>query len=549
MSMRILVIDDELARLAHKREEFLCKWALFPEAQFRQAVEFTFISSQRKSSDRIDNDASLAVEHVALNPAGWALVLLDMQFDHGALQHGEPISADPQFGLEIQRALEAQFPNLPIVQFTAQDQSALHRHDGVYLSKMDGSLDDLRLLLVTHGRVSMADKRLLLQIPDDTIVASDSTVASYLEVYRSARGNAPLLIRGEMGTGKEHLARYFHRVSARKDGPYVALQVSALPSTLYEAELFGHEKGAFTGADKSAPGAFGRAEDGTIFLDEVGALPAELQAKLLRVIGERMFRKVGGQVDQAARCGIVAATQDDLRSLGFRRDLQARFNEVTLAPLRQRREELAALALYLLERAQGALDKRGMVFSQQALEAIHGAALPENVRSLDKAIQRAVRQLSSNSVVGTLHLRLDSEEAEQRDKRSAQAISHAVETSGQSPPVVAPAPPSAANLRSVLTSLDKAALPRNVDQLRGLLEELQAAVAIVHKEIALAALQTCRHPVSGKLKIQPAMQLILNDPAVSAMKAKRKLNELLGCNQDLPIDLTALEAMLAGRET
>ena len=225
MTVRILVIDDELARVEYKRQEFLMRWNLFPTGVFASKLEFTFISSQHVHSNRIENDVALAVAFVGQNPQHWGMVLLDMQFDHGTLVHGEPREAEPRFGLKIQAALEQAFPDLPILQFTAQTQRDLAHEGGHYLSKIDGTPDDLRNQLIERGRLTLADKRLLLQIPPDTVVASDATLKVYAQVYRLARTKAALLILGETGTGKTKLAEYFHKVSANAAGSFKTLDM------------------------------------------------------------------------------------------------------------------------------------------------------------------------------------------------------------------------------------------------------------------------------------------------------------------------------------
>lgn len=399
MTIRILVIDDELARLEYKRDEFLARWDLFPEKTFARALQFTFISSQRVLADRIDNDVQLAVEFVAQDPESWSIVLLDMQFDYGELANGEPRRADPRFGLKIQAALEREFPGLPIVQFTAQMHADIGHEGGYYLSKIDGKTEDLRNQLIERGRLSLEDRRLLLQIPADTIIASDATVKVYAQVHRLAHTNAALLIIGETGTGKTHLARYFHDMSPYAAGPWVVMEMTSKPANLFESLLFGHEKGAFTGADKFSPGLFSEAERGTLFLDEIGALPPELQAKMLRAVGERRYRRIGASQDLELRCQLVAATQDPIGADASRKDLWARFQTVSIPPLRERPREIGKLAEHFLAIYQKKQDKKGMKFSAAALATLAGQPWPNNSRGLENVVQNAVLRLSSNSVV------------------------------------------------------------------------------------------------------------------------------------------------------
>lgn len=566
MTLHILVIDDELGRLDYKRAEFIQRWDLSPQAQFAKEVAFEFITSQHHQTDRIVNDSALAVAHVAHNPERWALVLLDMQFDHGTLLGGEPVSSDPQFGLTIQAELEREFPALPIVQFTAQTQSNLRRQDGVYLSKLGSTPDDLRLLLVAHGRASMRAKAQLLQVPADTVVASATMVALYAQVYRLARSNivTPILIRGESGTGKEHLARYIHSVSGRSD-QFLPVQVSGYSANLLESELFGHEKGAFTDASAQHSGAFSRAGKGTLFLDELGALSPELQAKLLRVVGERTFSRMKGTVALPVECAIVAATADNLEANGSRKDLIARFNVVTIPPLRERPEELLNLAEHFLAQMQKQVGKSGLTLSSAARAALLQANFPENARQVEKAVMQAVVSVSNHGLIQPAHLGLPvlaSAVVNAPPAASTLPVVAPVSAAVQAVPlptphaqqvpiqealshaaVQAPKP----TLESVIAQLSLVSVPTTPDGLRGALAALDAALSQVHKQLAIAALQACRHQVSGKIKVGPAVQLLTSEAKLTTTNAARKLNSLLGLKQDVTLSAADLLALCEGQ--
>lgn len=541
MTIRVLVIDDELGRLDYRRKEFLRRWAVTAaDDRATPVVDYTFVTAQRVLPDRIDNDAQVAVDYVAVDPERWALVLLDMQFDHGPLSDGEPPYADNRYGLVVQRELEASFPGLPIVQFTAQAQVELPDQNGRYLSKIDGTVDDLRLALVTVGRLSTPEKAMLLRIPSGTVVNSAATVELYASVLQRARADVPLLIRGPTGSGKEHVARYFHCSSGQHAGPFMALQVSSIPASLYESELFGHEKGAFSGAERARPGAFELAAGGTLFLDEIGSLTPELQAKLLRVIGARQFRRLGGATDITVQCGIVAATQDDLEATGFRKDLLARFRTVRVPSLSDRREEIPALADYFLRAAEKAHGKRQMVFSQEALLLLTSLPLDGNARDLQHAIDHAVMQLSSHSVIQPQHLRDRPEGGLPVQSGDDAPRSLIADTQ------IAPS----THLRDAIAKLEVAHVPRSPQGLKAVLKDLDSAMASVRARLAGAALAACRHPVTGKIKVQPAMQLLAGDPDMTAANAKRLLNALLGRAQNLPLDMNHLHRLAddAGRD-
>jgi DNA-binding NtrC family response regulator len=218
-----------------------------------------------------------------------------------------------------------------------------------------------------------------------------------------ARSDCTVLILGESGTGKELVARAIHERSARKAGPFVAISCAALPETLIEAELFGHEKGAFTGAAESRQGRVERAQGGTLFLDEVGELTAAAQAKLLRFLEERTFERVGGGATRQADVRVLAATNAPLGDEeGFRRDLYYRLNvaRVTLPSLAQRHGDIPALAEHFLAR----LDRSDVHLSDAARQALGARAWPGNVRELRNAMESALVVLGAGSELRPEHL-------------------------------------------------------------------------------------------------------------------------------------------------
>lgn len=212
---------------------------------------------------------------------------------------------------------------------------------------------------------------------------------------RAAPSNATVLLLGESGSGKEVMARHIQQKSQRADGPFVALNCATLTGDLLESELFGHEKGAFTGAHKSKPGCIELAEGGTLLLDEVGELGAGAQAKLLRVLQERQFQRVGGTKTLDADIRIIAATNRDLRKAAedgtFREDLYYRLNVVSirLPPLRDRPEDLDALVEHALARYVGELGRAPLSISEDAWRLLRRYAWPGNVRELNNVIERA----------------------------------------------------------------------------------------------------------------------------------------------------------------
>jgi DNA-binding NtrC family response regulator len=212
---------------------------------------------------------------------------------------------------------------------------------------------------------------------------------------RVAATNATVLLLGESGTGKELFARAIHHLSTRRDGPFVALNCAAIPETLLENELFGHEKGAYTGAGDTRQGKFELAHGGTLFLDEIGDLSAPVQAKLLRALQERNFERVGGTITIDVDVRIVAATNRDLQAdvaAGrFREDLYFRLAvfPVEIPPLSRRKGDVSVLARSFLSRIAKRLGRPGLSFSVEALAALEAHDWPGNVRELENTIERA----------------------------------------------------------------------------------------------------------------------------------------------------------------
>jgi two-component system, NtrC family, response regulator AtoC len=220
------------------------------------------------------------------------------------------------------------------------------------------------------------------------------------EVFKAiglaAATDAPVLIAGESGTGKELVAAALHRHSDRSAGPFIRVNCGALPEGLVESELFGHEKGAFTGADRQKPGRFERAARGTIFLDEVGELPLSAQAKILRVLQQREFERVGGTEILRSEARVISATHRDLAkevAAGrFREDLYYRLNvaRIVVPPLRDRPEDIAPLAEHILKRVERRHGWGLLSLSPEALRAIQERTWPGNVRQLENTLARAV---------------------------------------------------------------------------------------------------------------------------------------------------------------
>jgi two-component system nitrogen regulation response regulator GlnG len=244
-------------------------------------------------------------------------------------------------------------------------------------------------------------------LPDTLIGRSPAMVEVIKEIGRVARTEMTVLLTGESGTGKELVARAIHANSARARGPFITVNVAAIPKDLIESELYGHEKGSFTGAVERRPGKFELAAGGTLFLDEIGEMPIELQAKLLRVLQEREMDRVGGSRPMPVDVRIVAATNADLsRSVEegrFRRDLYYRLAVVPirLPPLREREGDVVLLARHYVTKYGQQLKGKAVTLAREAEPLLASHPWPGNVRELQNVVQRALLKLNGHRVAAT----------------------------------------------------------------------------------------------------------------------------------------------------
>jgi len=245
--------------------------------------------------------------------------------------------------------------------------------------------------------------------PDDIVGNSKAMLEIFELMGQVAATDTTVLVRGESGTGKELIADALHRNSDRVDGPLVKVNCGALPENLVESELFGHEEGAFTGADQSRTGRFELADGGTIFLDEVGDVPEPLQVKLLRVLQEGTIQRVGSSETRRVDVRVLAATNRDLEQMlesgAFRDDLYYRLNvfPIRVPPLRERKSDVLLLADHFVEKHADANDKEIRRISTPAIDMLHAYHWPGNVRELENCIERAVL-LSTDGVIHGHHL-------------------------------------------------------------------------------------------------------------------------------------------------
>ena len=311
-------------------------------------------------------------------------------------------------GLGVLKASKDIDADTPVIVMTAYGSI----EDAVRAMK-EGALDFLakpvdpdHLLLLVHRALEqrrMATENLLMKEElavrrgAPLLVGADASLRKvFASLERAATTDTTVLIEGESGTGKELFARSLHALSDRSAMPFVAINCAAIPETLLETELFGHEKGAFTGAVGRKPGKFEMAHRGTLFLDEIGDLPLSLQAKILRALEEKRFERVGGTASVQVDVRLVAATNRGLRAQvaarRFREDLFFRLSvfPITVPPLRERKGDIAVLARYFVDRFCRDLNKKALTLSADAQEHLERYHWPGNVRELQNCIERAV---------------------------------------------------------------------------------------------------------------------------------------------------------------
>jgi two-component system response regulator PilR (NtrC family) len=266
------------------------------------------------------------------------------------------------------------------------------------------SMDELRLKVRQHLEARrLREENLLLKralnsrYEFSNILGSSDAMQQVFATIRTVAGTtSTVLVTGESGTGKELVARAVHFNSLRRDQPFVAVNCGAVPENLLESELFGHVRGAFTGAHANKKGLLEAADGGTIFLDEIGEMPPSMQVKLLRVLQDRRFRRLGGTDEIEADVRVIAATNQDLMKMvaegRFREDLYYRLNvlSITLPPLRDRREDIPLLAEHFLEHFASQMSKRVHTISAEAMRLLQEHAWRGNVRELQNAMERAV---------------------------------------------------------------------------------------------------------------------------------------------------------------
>ena len=298
-------------------------------------------------------------------------------------------------GIELLRSVKRKHPALPVIIMTAFSdlESAVSAFQGgafEYLPKpfdVDKAVELIRRAVDESERESRADEA-PVEVPE-ILGQAPSMQEVFRAIGRLSQSNVTVLLTGESGSGKEVVARALHKHSQRADKPFIALNMAAIPRDLLESELFGHERGAFTGAQAMRRGRFEQAEGGTLFLDEIGDMPAELQTRLLRVLSDGFYYRVGGHQPIKADVRVIAATHQNLeervRQGLFREDLYHRLNVIRLRlpSLRERREDIPLLARHFLAKSARELGVEPKKLSDEALQYISNMPLPGNVRQLE----------------------------------------------------------------------------------------------------------------------------------------------------------------------
>jgi two-component system response regulator HydG len=310
-------------------------------------------------------------------------------------------------GLWLLRQLREELPDVPVIFLTGRatiDNAVEAIREGAY-DFIEKPLDTARLKVCLSRALERRDterevqglRRRLKQLGGTDFIGQAAPMRRVFDlIQKVAPARAAVAISGESGTGKEVVARSLHNLSPRREKPFVAINCASIPATLMESEIFGHERGAFTGADQRRAGVFELAHGGTLFLDEVCEIPIELQAKLLRVLEEGRLRRLGGKVEIEVDVRVVCATNRDLKTEvkhgRFREDLFFRLNvfQIGLPALRERRDDIPLLVQHFVDKFNSDSGKRVRGVDADALEVLKGYDWPGNIRELRNAVERAV---------------------------------------------------------------------------------------------------------------------------------------------------------------
>jgi len=540
----ILVIDDQYPNDIAAWETFLEKTNLFDEKlekddRINPIATASICSGQQRSEHEILNDYEVirqaVTEGAGFSSEHWALVLLDVCFDSGPLDEfglPKPQPGDDHFGEEVRKRLAVDFPELPVVMLTSKKESELADLATPYLSKTGLTPNDVASRLLQYGRLTSEQQRTLLCLPPEVVIRSPLSFAVFQKAFSIAASKTSVLILGDTGTGKEVLARYIHSRSMRAEAPFVPVNVAALPAELVESILFGHEKGAFTGADRKRTGLFAQASGGTLFLDEIGDMPPSLQTKVLRALQDGEVLPVGAPESVQVDVRIISATSRDLNAMRqkdhFREDLIRRISGETLLlpPLRERQEDIVALAEFFLHQISMETGKEGIEFQDNALQVLQDHPFTGNVGELQYIVRSLVNRKSPNSLIAVA------------DVREALAASFISADSTLPAPKSAESDPGPAvpfTIDQLVEMLESWPVSLDDPGLQGGKPRLELSMGLLLNRMAGAALERFRDPRNSKLNRQAAMQWFMGDDTLKGKGPGRVLNELLGRRADSAI--------------
>ena len=435
-------------------------WILDDDAAIRELLSFIVTEAGYEVDAFSSGEEILA--HSAQPPAALLLDLMMPGVD----------------GVAVLKEIHRRFPKLPVIMITADNDirravevTKLGAYD--YLVK---PVDKERLLTtldraLSHGTLEKEVERLKGELSDRyhlrNIVGSSAAMRKvYDQVEKVLESEITVFIAGESGTGKELVAKAIHYASLRSDGPFIDVNCAAIPEGLQESELFGHEKGAFTGALATHPGKFEQASGGTIFLDEVGEMSPSAQARLLRVLQERVLQRVGGTETIALDVRVISASNRDLAKMveegSFRQDLFYRLVvfPITLPPLRDRREDIPLLVEHFLDKYARDAGKKVTRVEPRAMEALASHGWPGNVRELENVIHRTLL------VVAGLELKLDD------------LPPNIIASEGEGPSPGAPMEAAAAGGPKSLEDLEREAIVAAMEANRGNLSDVARQLGI-----------------------------------------------------------------------
>lgn len=579
---RVLVIDDifgrQLPGYPNQERVNLCTQYLLKDVTGDQrwngpapkilhpVAEAVFIRGQKPASavagDIVENDLEGTIDFIekgwnltdAKTPS-WALLLLDLCFFTGKVTanseqklrgqpEGRPGDDDPKhyFGLQLLDEVRRRFPDLPVVILSSKPRVEVSHE---YSEK--GALDFLDRVALESADRFRQDLWYHGLFPDESglnVGSSRGLLMALRDARRAAENRGNVLIRGERGTGKELLAAFVHRHSGNPERrPFVVVNSGALSPELYASELFGHVRGAFTGAVENRVGRILQAAGGDLFLDEIGNIPSDVQSGLLRVIDTKRVTPLGSRSEQEVDVRFIAATNEDIErkaasGAGFRADLLDRLRKggtILVPSLRERKEDIPALAEHFVRQAEDANPRAvRRDITPEAIAVLMAHDWPGNVRELQTCITNAVNVYAGIEHLQAVHIRLE-------DSNVYTANQGGPPTAAQT---TLPSIGQVESLEGLINELEKYSFEgmRSVD-LKGLYTRLEKGFAHFKARYLRAAIETTRRPIDGKLQIHPAIKLATGDNSCSASKAADIVKRILKPIQPLadPVLKEALE--------